>query len=328
MSNSPWRHQYGISLPTLNTHRRFPAAPRQATGGSPDRVIQTPAATDRLAHLFVSVNGGPWDDRIMTLIDTSSTYQAYIVDNDGNPWPANTSIRYFVKGLDNVGNSNTLANSSAAVGKDTSQGFFFFTVLDRPLTIQDIQYTPYPNGRTGYLGAVVSVRGIVTADTSDILGTPLNAGGTSGWYMQNGNAPWSGIWIAKRDSATGALLSAMHKGDSVIITGTVQEDFDVTRIYDSLVTIVSPGHPVPAPVTIPRAVRSERQGTAIRRRTYEGMLVRVVSGKSQINPTFADITEYEVNDGSGGLLIRREESTVIQILKAMTSGGRNIPCIG
>jgi hypothetical protein len=317
--------KYGISLPTLNTHRRYPVAPSSGDSVAVQtRVIQTPGGNPiASAHLFVSVNGGAWDDRIMTLIDTSSTYQAYIVDIDGNPWPANTSIRYFVKGIDNLGNSNTLANSSTAVGRDTSQGFFFFTVLDRPLTIQDIQYTPYPNGRTGYLGAVVSVSGIVTADTSDILGTPLNVGGTSGWYMQNGNAPWSGIWIAKRDSATGALLSAMHKGDSVIITGTVQEDFEVTRIYDSLVTIVSPGHPVPAPVTIPSGTLGTAGNGNAAAEPYEGMLVRVVNGQiSSINPTFADITEYEINDGSGGLLIRREGINSYSNLEGDTTSGK------
>lgn len=301
---------YGISLPTVTTHRRYPVVVSSAdTVRIQGRFWQTvggyPLAQEKLV---VSVNNGPWTEQTMSLIGADSTYEALILDGDGNPWPANTSIRYFLKAIDDHGNSRLLANSSTTVANDSSKGFFFYTVLDRPLTIQDVQYTPYSNGRTPYLGGTVSVKGIVTATASDLGLAPLNTGGTNAWYIQDGTAPWSGIWVVKRDSATGAALGALQRGDSVTITGNVQENFDVTRILDSLVTIHSSGNPVPQPVTIstgtfgPASLSGDPDAEP-----YEGMLVRMVGAQvSDVNPVFADGTEWAIDDGSGPAIVRRD----------------------
>ncbi len=316
---------YGKSLPTVDTHRRNPVAPHSTDSVAVQaRVVKTLGGYNiASAHLFVSVNNGPWDDRPMTLMDTNSNYQAYIIDADGNPWPPNTAVKYFIKAFDVSGNSSILANSSPAVGRDTSQGFFFYTVLDRLLTIHDVQYTPYPNGRTGYLGAVVSVSGIITADSSDIAITPLNVGGTNAWFIQDGTAPWSGIWVVKRDSATGLALGAMKRGDSVTVTGSVQENFDVTRIFDSLVTIHATGRPVPAPVTLATGTLGTAGNGNPAAEPYEGMLVRLVNTQvSSVDPTFADFTEYEVNDGSGGVILRRDGLNTYSNLESDTTGGK------
>ncbi|MBI3764911.1 MAG: T9SS type A sorting domain-containing protein, partial [Ignavibacteriales bacterium] len=167
---------------------------------------------------------------------------------------------------------------------------------------------PYPNGRTPYLGGVTSVSGIVTADTSDILITPLNTGGTSSWYIQDGTAPWNGLWVVSKDSSTRAALSALRRGDSVTVTGTIQENFDVTRILDSLVTIHASGRPVPAPVTITTGTFGLHGNGDPNAEPYEGMLVRMVNAqvKDTTQWTFADRTEYVIDDGTGPVIVRRD----------------------
>lgn len=302
--------EYGITLPSITTHRRYPVVVSSTDSVEVQvRVSQISGGYQiASAQLFKSINNGSWVSVPLTMISADSTYSAYILDDEGNPYGDGTYVRYFIQATDTAGNSNILANSSSAVGADTSKGYFFFTVRDGAFTIEDVQYTPFTNGRSGYVGGVVSVSGIVTADTSDIGVSPLNTGGTNSWYIQNGNNPWSGIWVVSRDSATKAQLSAMKRGDSVTVTGSVQEQFDVTRIFDSLVTIHSSGHNVPEPITITSGTFGPGVGNGtLSAEQYEGMLVRVVGAKvSDVYPTFSDPTEYSVSDGSAAVLIRRD----------------------
>ncbi|TLY31121.1 MAG: T9SS type A sorting domain-containing protein [Ignavibacteria bacterium] len=299
----------GISIPTVITHRRFPVIPkstdtvlvhgvvRKTTGGYP---------ISRAVLLF-SVDNGPWVGDTMSMISVDSNYEGKVLDIDGQPFPVNSSIRYFLKGIDDHGISQILANSSSTFPNDTSKGFFFYTVLDRPLTIHDVQYTPYPNGRSAYVGGVTSLSGVVTASSHEIGATPLNSGGTSSWYIQNGSAPWSGIWVVK-DTVNLLPLDSLKLGDSVTVTGTIQEQFDVTRIFDSVVVINAHNRPLPAPITVATGTFGNRGNGDLIAEQYEGVLIRVVgSTVTNFAATFADSTEWEITDGGvGPMIIRRD----------------------
>ena len=298
----------GISLPTVITHRRFPVIPKSTDTVKVHAVVRLTSGGYPIAGatLFYSVNNAAFQSHAMTMISPDSTYEALILDPDGNPFPANTNIHYYVRGVDDHGNSNLLANSSSNFGSDTSKGFFFYQVLDRPLTIHDVQYTPYPNGRSPFLGGVTTIGGIVTASGTEINVTPLNSGGTSSWYIQNGTAPWNGIWVVK-DTANHPPLDSLKLGDSVTVTGTIQEQFDVTRIFDSIVTINAHNKPVPAPVTITTGTFGLHGNGDLNAEPYEGMLVKVVNAHvDQVTPIFSDSTEWGVEDGSGEMLVRRD----------------------
>src|ERR1051326_2639010 len=146
--------QYGISLPTLATHRRYPVTVR-----STDTVQVTARATETAGGFPISrvvlvwsqtaINGstfGAWRGDTMVVIDTAHTYSANIWDfPDHNPLEAGITVRYYIKAIDDHGNSSILANSA---GQDSSKGFFFYKVKNTPYTIHDIQYTPYRNGRS------------------------------------------------------------------------------------------------------------------------------------------------------------------------------------
>ena len=311
---------YGISLPYLSEHRRYPVIVTPADS------VQVQVSLKKLtggydvykAILLTSINGRGWNADTLSLLRTTSNpdsnvYGAYILDPDGYPWPADTSVRYFFEALDVMGNMSVYANSSPSGGRDTSNGFFFYKVLNGAMKIHDIQYTPYVNGRSPYVGGIGVISGIVTADTTVFRVTPIYTGGTnntffgtSPYYIQDGSGPWNGIWVIPTNPTNLAQLEAVRVGDSVVIRGYIQERSEVTVIYDSSATVVSSGHPLPQPVNVSSHLFTLPNGDP-GVEPYEGVLVRVVNARlSAIAPYYSDPTEYEINDGSGTCRVRRD----------------------
>jgi len=294
----------GFVPPLISTHRRNPVVV------SPDstpvvsvRVSRLPGGSAiQVVSLYYSVDGSPFAPLTMAFRAADTTYAASIPMQS-----ANSVVRYFMTAMDSLLHTVVLANSSlGGAATDTSLGFFFYTVLNRPITIRDVQYTPYVVGRTPYLGAVISLSGIVTADTAHIALSPKNSGWTSAWYMQSSNQPWSGIWLTTSDSATQAQMAAVRNGDSITVTGTVQEQFEVTRL-GNLTAVVkhSSGNPEPAPVVLPTGNFNVGNGIPSAE-AYEGMLVRFNNvAVTDTNPTYSDQTEYSVSDGSSAVVVQQ-----------------------
>ncbi|MBI5476139.1 MAG: T9SS type A sorting domain-containing protein [Ignavibacteriales bacterium] len=317
---------FGKVLPSITTHRRNPivvpsdSAARisvKAYTLAPDRIITS-------VTLKYSVDSAPFVELSMTYNATDTTYRATIPQ-----FPENTFVRYFIQATDDDTPPQTTTYASSAFGgasSDTSKGFFFYNVLNRPLTIHDVQYTPFTNGRTPYLGAAVSLSGIVTADTAH-LDLTQPSGGTSVWYMQSGNSPWSGIWFTGTDTT----LKSLRNGDSVTVTGSIGEDFDVTKLqYVSSVVKHSAGNAIPAPVVSQTTVfgSSVGNGDPIAE-SYEGMLVQLNNVTvTNIYPTFSDPTEYEVDDGSGPLLVQQSRKNKYSNIPGDTISGKTILKLG
>ena len=200
----------------------------------------------------------------------------------------------------------------------------FYKVLDRStqhlLTIHDIQYTPYVNGRGPYVGALDSTGGIVTADTASLLLSPISTEGTNAWYIQSTNQPWSGLWVTGPDS----LLEPVANGDSIVVAGEVTEDFDVTQLeLVTSVRIISHHNPLPAPVKLLTsafgpAVANGNPGAE----PYEDMLVEFDSCTvDNTSPIFVDPTEFEVSNSSAPILVRRDgRNTYSNVIGDTASG--------
>jgi hypothetical protein len=290
--------------PLLTSHRRNPVvvsidsaatisvkATKQAVGTRPDSVF-----------LISSVNYAAYTKAVMTYRASDTTYVGVIPKQS-----ANTFVRYFIEVKDSLGQLVRLANSATSgIASDTASGVFFYTSLNRSLTIQDVQQTPYRNGRSPYLGAVTPLSGIITADTTRIAISPVTNGSTSSWYLQSGTQAWSGIWLSTADTTVQKQLAALRNGDSVTVTGTVQEQFDVTRLGNITgVTKVQSGVAEPAPIVKKTGDFNVANGT-LSAEAYEGMLVRFTNVRvTDINPTFSDPTEYSVNDGTGNVVVQR-----------------------
>ena len=325
---------FGAIYPIINSQSRTPVYPRAIDSVSVTVQAYAPTGGNPLAAItmYKSINNGPWVGVPMSYIG-DTTYQAYIFDQDGNPYPDNTFVRYYFAAVDNKGLVQLLANPSTSSGADTTHGYFYYTVLDRPLTIHDLQYTPYLNGLSPYNGGAVTVSGIVTADTSNIHITPIGSSGygTNAWYIQNGSGPWNGIWVQSSDTTTKAALSALRNGDSVVVYGRCVEYYDVTEILDSTVTIISHGHALPAAVPISTATFGSRGNGDPVAEPYEGVLVRVKNVTvTDIGPTYSDSTEFAVADSSGTpMIVRRDgNNSYANLAYDTTTGSTRILHVG
>lgn len=316
----------GIILPAISTHRRNPiiVTPDSAARISVRVQRQNGGFPINGVFLRYSVDNGPFVDSVMAYNPVDSTYGATIPSR-----PADTFVHYFIQAQDSAGNFATMASSAfGGAASDTSKGFFFYTVLDRPLTIRDVQYTPYTNGRSPYPGSFVTVSGLVTGDTVHIGANPLNTGGTNAWYMQSGAAAWEGLWFVGSDLA----LFDLRNGDSVTVSGFLGEQFDVTRLsgVTSPIIVHTTGNPEPAPVSASTGTFGPNVGNGTpAAEQYEGMLVRFTDVRvSSIDPVFSDATEFEVDDGSGPVIVRRDGTHHFSNIPADTGTGKTILRLG
>lgn len=311
----------GLVLPLVTSALRSPAVVSSSDSVQLSvRVYQQSAQYGypiASVKLFYSVDNSLFVEDSLTYTLSDSTARGVIP-----PQPENSFVRYFIQAFDTLNNSTTLASFASSGGDDTSKGFFFYTVLNRPLTIRDIQYTPFANGYSPYAsdlfstGALVSVSGIVTADTSDIdhFNAPrpggTGIGGTFGWYMQSTNLPWSGIWLTGPDS----VMISLRRGDSVTVRGRVQEvtSFNqrVTTRISGIDSVFVHSHSNPVPASVEKTTGTFGPAAANgdpNAEPYEGMLVRFTNvAVTDTNPYFANATIYEISDGSGGVWVHRD----------------------
>jgi Secretion system C-terminal sorting domain len=216
-----------------------------------------------------------------------------------------TIVDYFVTADDDIGLSSH--NPS-----DTVSGNYFYQVLDSPLTIRDVQYSPLGSGFSSYNGYFVNLTGVVTADTSDIpgfgSGTPMRI------YMQDGNGPWSGIMIGTL-GINGADVLKFKRGDNVTLNGRIMENFSVTSI-DSLkqITVNSHNNPLPDPVDLHTGDIGSTTGAAVNAEQWESVLIDyknvVVTDENadgDPGPNSYNFGESFINDGSGDARIEFQD---------------------
>ena len=214
--------------------------------------ISDPDGTVASAKLYWRKNSGTNEEVAMINI-SDSTYQAIIPSQ-----PDSCVVDYFLTATDNQ-------DHLAITPSDTSRNRYFYLVLDRPLTIQDVQYNPFGGVYSAYNNYEVTVTGIVTADTSDIPLGPVVV-------IQNGIGPWSGIRI------NGTETIKLKKGDDVTVTGTVLENFSVTNItgMNSSANIVvnSTGNPLPAPQSLSTSDINFKPSGTVSAEQWECVLVK------------------------------------------------------
>lgn len=142
--------------------------------------------------------------------------------------------------------------------------------------IYDIQYTADVSGDSPKKGSAVTTGGIVTGYYKE------------GYYIQNGNGPWSGLHIAD-------TINKPANGDSIIVTGQLDEFFGMTQIANPVAyQVVSSGNTIPSATIITTAQASEE--------SYESVLVQLSSASAK---TVANnFGEWTVNDGSGDITIQ------------------------
>ncbi len=182
-----------------------------------------------------------------------------MINVSGSTWSAtipavdldSAFVNYFIAAADDQDNSTVTPF-------DTTANRLFFFVLNRPLSIRELQFTPYLDDNSGYENLRVSVEGIITADRSDIGSV----------FLQDGNSPWSGIHLNFRTSDDTLLL----RGDRVTVTGRVAEFVRKTQIDSAEFVPLSSGNPLPEPAVV--TTDDVRTGGSLSEQ-FESMLVQV-----------------------------------------------------
>ncbi len=137
--------------------------------------------------------------------------------------------------------------------------------IPRSLTIAEVQGD---GDESPWLGTIVEVKGTVTGVSEG-----------EGFFMQDANAAWSGIWVAWNETGDLAI------GDGITVQGEVNEIADVTTITPSDVTEGTADLTVEAVVlTSPLDVKAEM---------YESVVVQVPGARaSAIDSTTGEWTIY------------------------------------
>jgi hypothetical protein len=155
------------------------------------------------------------------------------------------------------------------------------------VSIKDIQYTIDPSGTSPLNGEIVTISGIVTAEHRGE--NPANGGISHAYFfISDSTALWSGIQIYYSDST-------VAEGDSITLTGTVDEYYGETEIKDVTEFIRhSTRNPLPGPLEVTTA----EAGTE----AYEGCLVRVRDA-TIVETGIVPYNNWRVDDGSGAVQI-------------------------
>ena len=182
------------------------------------------------AKLYYSVNNGP-------KVAVNMTAGADSIWTGTIPGVTDSSIvSFFIWAQDND-------FKTSIYPADTARGKYFYLVLNRPLTIQDVEYSPYGGGYGGYTNYRVTVTGVVTADTSDLQGDGNQVARRA--IIQNGEGPWSGLQVS------GLQADQLRRGQNVTISGLIMEASGTTKI-DSITQVIvnSSNNTLPAPMYI------------------------------------------------------------------------------
>jgi hypothetical protein len=130
------------------------------------------------------------------------------------------------------------------------------------------------------VGQVVTTGGIVT-------GIRPNPNG--GYFLQAGSGLWSGIYVFDP-----ANVPSIAIGDSIILTGEVEERFGNTQLTSiAAFGKVSSGNDLPAAITAPTGTLSTEP--------YEGILVRAFEATCTAAPNAQNV--WTLNDGSGNVFV-------------------------
>ena len=100
----------------------------------------------------------------------------------------------------------------------------FYQIRQSGLTIHDIQYTPYVNGVSGFVGDTVTVSGTIFADSTDnkesITRPKL--------WMAMAPGAWNSVVVYGVNSGVG--MDTLMRGDSIQVTAVVEESYSRTQL--------------------------------------------------------------------------------------------------
>jgi len=293
--------EVGASAPTISNIRRDAG---EVFSDQPVEISSTIFDFDGTvegAKVFYKVDDGSFTEVLMVQdVSDTTKFTATIpgVTSDSS------LVQYYIWSVDNDGNESTIPSNPNNVE-------YFYLVLNRNVTIQDVQYNPFGTDVSGYNGYYVTLDGNITADTSDFPGTGMTAFRI---YMQNGEGPWSGIRIGTRGPLSGDVVSLL-KGDNVTLTGYVWDIpgspvFNVTRLDSISNIIINPGGAFPGFADLLTGDMGVGGNGDPAKEQWESVLVRyntiTVTDENADGPP-NNFGEMLVDDGTGDTRVELED---------------------
>jgi len=272
--------EFGAGPPSITDVSRDPCVP-----GVDDLVTVSADIVDNStiseAYIYYREDGGDWNATDMSnTVDNTWSGSIPASGTDG------AFIEYFVKAADDGADQSEIKWSEFP---DTNNGNYLgYNTSSSALTINNIQYSPWPNGESPYNGCDVTVIGIVTGDTAQ-----YNSG-YAGYAFQSASAQWSGVVFDGWDD------SILSRGDEVTVSGTVEEfdpewhfkyDGNTKLINVSAVTVNSGGNSM-ASMSVSTADLGQ---DAEEVESYEGCLVTV----SDVTVSAMNAYDWGIVDDSG-----------------------------
>jgi len=216
-------------------------------------------------NLYRSAASGISGNPPSTPIRTSSNVSDTTFSDTGLAWG---ETYYYAVQTKNAGSNTVWSNEVQVVIADSGSSSGY-------LTCYDIQ------GQTAsspYDGQEVSVTGIVTAGGDELYSTL----GAFAFISDASGGPWSGLLLY------GDSVATLTRGDSITISGIVDEFFEMTELtFPTNVQVISTGHTLPDAITLTTAQACEEQ--------YESVVVSVTDAIVLV----ANANSYEIDDGSG-----------------------------
>ncbi len=269
--------------PTIADIAIDPTSPTEA-----DDVTVSATITDdgTIASATLTYNSGTTDTDVTMTNTTGDTYTGTV------PAQANgTTVTYSITAVDNDGNSSSSDDYTYLViptgGAITS--------------IYDIQYVsdPTTDDASPLDGQSVSISGVVTAE---FWGSSSNRY----LYVQDAEGPWNGIvcfeydgWDSFDFTTSSGVVHSVAEGDSVTLTGTVDEYYGLTEIVDVTEVII---HGPAVNMISPSVVTSGQVMTGgTEAEAYEGCLVKV-DGVTVDNADLGN-GEWSITDGTNSLRV-------------------------
>jgi hypothetical protein len=265
--------------PSITAIVRQDTFPTSASTVTMKAKITTKSSTITSADLYYSVDGLFAGKLAMTSSD--SIYSVVI--------PATGKDSALVSFYIRAENGDSKVSVSPA---DTINDRHFYLTLNRPVTVRDVQFSPFKKG-SSYNANYVTVTGIITADRLDY----------GAIYLQNGTGPWSGIRIIARDSKD----TVIRRGDALTVRGFVREQFDLTVLDTISFTVNSSNNPLPAPSKV-KAADVKTGGSQAE--AYESVLIKVdsvyvvnLNEDAISNSNFGEFGLLEDNTKTSGLRV-------------------------
>jgi hypothetical protein len=203
------QYVYGPSAPKISNKKRDQLAPTAVQAAVITANIRDLDGTITDASVFYNTGTDISDLNFTKIAMTKGTGDSY---SASIPAQANgTFVRYYVTATDDSLNTTAIPNSNPAAAS------FAYRVRDNGLTIYDLQFTPFPNGNSIFVGNEVTVTGVVTASGAE--------GDLSIIHIQEENviSGWSGIELQNAGTT-------FERGDKLSVTGSVLEDFGKTAL--------------------------------------------------------------------------------------------------